>query len=279
MPWSNDVGSGVSAVLPEITQGRRIWRRQACGFGAQLVTYAPGREMARHAHLTANITVILTGSFEEEIDCRDHFCDPLSVVIKPSGTRHKTRAGDTETRTVVLEIDSSLEDELRRRFGLFDDCRWFPEARGLAPIVLGLCRSLRDGKCGSEQKVFDWFAQLGTAAAAPGSAGDRGIGVHVRRAVEHLRRDGAVSTGDLAQRLGLHPVYLARLFRERLGCSPGRVRQTIRLSSAIERIVRTNQSLAHVALGTGFSDQSHLARHVRRFAGLSAGALRQLASE
>ncbi len=264
------------AVLADITQGRRLWHHRRAGLGAQLVTYPPAREMGRHSHTTGNITLILAGSFEEEIDGHDYHCGPLCVVFKPAGTVHATRAGETGTRTLVIEVDRDVEDELRRRFGLFGECRWFHELCGLVPCVLGLGRELRHG---SEGSLDAWFARLGQAAAAAPRAAPRPcIGGHVRRAVDILRKECSISTATLAQRLGLHPVYLARLFRQELGCSPGRMRQGLRLATALDQIVRSERPLAHAALEAGFADQSHLSRQIKRHAGISAGALRRLGS-
>ena len=263
-----------SVVLADITQGCRVWRRQGPGFSAQLVAYPPGREMPRHAHRTANITFVLAGSFEEEIDAHDHLCGPLHVVVKPAGTIHATRTGDTGARTLVIEVEGSLEDELRRCHGLFDECRWFHGLSGLAPCVLGLCRGLYQG---ADEAGENWFARMGRAIAAVRPAPMCPfVGVHVRRAIELMEADRTASTAELADRLGLHPVYLARLFRKRLGCSPGRMRQGLQLAAALDRIVRTDQPLAHVALEAGFADQSHFSRQVKRYAGVSAGVLRRL---
>jgi AraC family transcriptional regulator len=268
-------------VLSDITQGRRVWRHQAAGFAAQMVSYAPQREMPRHSHRAANITVILAGSFEEEIDGHDYFTGPLAVVMKPAGSVHATRTGLVGTHSLVIEIDGPLENDLRRRFGLFDECRWFNEPCGLAPCVLDLCRRLRRGDRLTDESMGLCFARIGEAAAAASRAGagrGRALGVHVRRALELVRRDRRVSTTELAARLGLHPVYLARLFKDRLGCSPMQLRQTLQLGAAVETIIRTEQPLARVAMAAGFSDQSHLTRQVKRHAGLPAGELRRLAS-
>jgi AraC family transcriptional regulator len=266
-------------VLADITQGRRVWRVQAPGFGAQLVAYPSRSEMARHSHGTANITVILAGSFEEEIDGHDYYCEPLCVVVKPAGSVHATRTGDTGAHSLVVEIEGAMEDELRRRYGLFDQCRWFHEPCALAPCVLGLCRWLHQGGAMTDGALDGWFARLGTAArAAPRPVTRSSIGVHVRRALEIMRQERAASTADVAMRLGLHPVYLARLFRTRLGCSPGQMRQGLRLGAALDRLVQTRDPLVRVAFASGFADQSHLSRQVKRHAGVPAGVLRSLAS-
>jgi AraC family transcriptional regulator len=279
MPRPDTCAHAPSALLADITQGRRLWRHQAQGFGAQLVTHTPALDMPRHAHRCANITIVLAGSFEEEIDGHHYDCGPLCVVVKPAGTVHATRAGTAGTRSLVVDVQGGLEDELRRRVGLFDECRWFHEPCGLAPSVLGLCCELFQRGSLTDGAGSAWFSRISKAALrAPRPKRGPGLGMHVRRGLQIIQRESAVSTADLSIRLGLHPVYVARLFRERLGCSPGWLRQTLRLGAALEQIVATRQSLARVASEAGFADQSHLARQVKRYAGIPPAALRRLAS-
>jgi AraC-like DNA-binding protein/quercetin dioxygenase-like cupin family protein len=266
-------------VLVDITQGQRLWRAQSCGVGGQLVAYMPGREMPRHSHRTANITVILAGAVEEEIDGRDYVCGPLCVVVKPAGTVHATRVGDAGTRSLVVEVDAALEDGLRRRYGLFDECRWFHEPCGLASCVIGMCGAMRESDSNTSAATEHWFARLGEAmAVAPRDRSGRSLGTHLHRAVEIMRREQSISTRELASRLGLHAVYLARLFRQRLGCTPRQARRGLRLEAAVGRIVRTDEPLALLALRAGFADQSHMAREIKRRAGVPAGVLRRLGS-
>lgn len=267
-----------SSVLAEITQGRRVWRRGACGLSAQLVDYPPSYEMARHAHRSASVSIVLAGSFEEEVDGRAYCIGPLCVVMKPAGALHATRSGAAGTRTLVVEVDAAMEQTFRGRYGLLDDCRWFDGHSQVAPCVLSLCAGLWLGAFMNDAALHGWLTQLARAVAAAPAPTGQDIGRHVGQALDMMRREQALSTATLARRLGLHPVYLARLFRERLGHSPGRIRQGFRLEAAVDRIVRSAQPLASIAVRSGFSDQSHMSRHVKWQLGVSAAALRRLGS-
>ena len=80
--------------------------------------------------------------------------------------------------------------------------------------------------------------------------------------------------GDLASEVGVHPVTLARGFRKAYGCSVGAYLRLVRVTRAARRMAETGDSLAEIALGAGFADQSHFSNVFRRSTGLSPSAFR-----
>jgi AraC family transcriptional regulator len=93
--------------------------------------------------------------------------------------------------------------------------------------------------------------------------------------------DSAASPPDaitLAADLGLHPVYVARVFRRHFGCGLGEYARLVRARRACEQIVQSRQNLAQVALEAGFSDQAHLTRTLRWWLGITPAELRRTRS-
>lgn len=72
---------------------------------------------------------------------------------------------------------------------------------------------------------------------------------------------------DLARGAGVHPAHLTKCFRLRFGCSVGDYVRRLRVAAALRLITETDQTLAAIAAQTGFSDQSHMGRVVRRETG------------
>ena len=79
----------------------------------------------------------------------------------------------------------------------------------------------------------------------------------------------------LAALSGLSLHYFARAFKQSTGIPPYGYVLRRRLDKARELLVRTDVPLADIALATGFSDQSHLARHFRQTIGVSPGIFRR----
>jgi AraC family transcriptional regulator len=57
----------------------------------------------------------------------------------------------------------------------------------------------------------------------------------------------------------VHPVYLARVFRRRHGCSVSEYLRALRLEEA-GRLVLQGAPLAQAAYAAGFADQAHFTR-------------------
>lgn len=95
---------------------------------------------------------------------------------------------------------------------------------------------------------------------APFSAAWNGTGTTVRRALR-LIEQGALDSGNvdqLAERLGVGPRHLARLFARHLGASPTQVAGTLRIQRAKRLLSDSSLPVTEVAFQAGF-------RSLRRF--------------
>jgi AraC family transcriptional regulator len=81
--------------------------------------------------------------------------------------------------------------------------------------------------------------------------------------------DQPIEVAALASLAGRSPFHFTRVFAQSVGMSPHRYVVRLRLERAIE-LMRDGQSgLAEIAASTGFADQSHLSRWIRRVHGVS----------
>jgi transcriptional regulator of acetoin/glycerol metabolism/AraC-like DNA-binding protein len=95
----------------------------------------------------------------------------------------------------------------------------------------------------------------------------------VREYVEaHLAE--SIDLAALAGVAGLSLYHFARAFKQSAGVAPHTYLIERRVGRAREMLARTELSLAEIALATGFSDQSHFARHFRQRLGMTPGQFR-----
>lgn len=85
----------------------------------------------------------------------------------------------------------------------------------------------------------------------------------------------AVALSDLAEMTGLSEAYFSRAFKASTGMAPHRWYLAAKVRRAQELLVETGDSLAAVALASGFADQSHFSRAFRKITGVSPGAWRK----
>jgi AraC-like DNA-binding protein len=73
---------------------------------------------------------------------------------------------------------------------------------------------------------------------------------------------------------GLSVFHFARAFRQSFGMPPHSYLLRRRIERADRLLEQTELSLSEIALSTGFSDQSHFAKHFRRLTGMTPSTAR-----
>jgi AraC family transcriptional regulator len=98
----------------------------------------------------------------------------------------------------------------------------------------------------------------------------------LRRAQEFLHESfrSPIRVWVVAREVGVHPVHLARVFRQRYGCSVSEYLRALRLAEAGRLILRKGHTIAQAAHEAGFADQAHLCRCFAAKFGLSPKTFR-----
>lgn len=94
---------------------------------------------------------------------------------------------------------------------------------------------------------------------------------------QNLHRD--VSVGELAGAAFLSPRQFSRAFRAETGSSPAKAIEQLRLEAARLMLEHGRQSIASVALATGFGDRDRMRRAFLRVYGQSPQSLRRSSAE
>ncbi|WP_404788359.1 AraC family transcriptional regulator [Altericista sp. CCNU0014] len=88
----------------------------------------------------------------------------------------------------------------------------------------------------------------------------------------HLDRD--LSLVELAKTLNLSPTYFASAFKQAIDISPHQYVIQQRVEQATLMLSKTDLAIADIALQVGFSSQSHLTQHFKRFMGKTPKQIR-----
>jgi AraC-like DNA-binding protein len=104
-------------------------------------------------------------------------------------------------------------------------------------------------------------------------ASNRSIRPEIRWVWNQLRQqDGTVTIGHLADAIGWSHRYFDQCFRRYIGTTPKAAARRLRFAKAQDLLMAPDDlALCDIALACGYSDQSHLNREFRHFAGCSPG--------
>lgn len=84
-----------------------------------------------------------------------------------------------------------------------------------------------------------------------------------------------LSLSEIAAAVDVHPVHLARVFRQFNRCTLGEYVRSLRVKNASQRLLVSDASLAEIALSAGFSDQAHFCRIFKNQTGLTPTEFRR----
>ena len=203
---------------------------------------------------------------------------PGSLAICPAGIDCAADAKES-TDAIVVSVDpshlslaaaddSTLDVRLHERWLGFDQAL-LDLAR---TMVLESARGYPEGALFWNEIASDFIAGL---FARHSSALDSAVRGRLGKAVfkrireyvqDHI--DESIDVGVLADIAGRSPFHFSRVFVRSVGVTPHRYVVHIRLKRAVELVREGRSSLAEIAACTGFADQSHLSRWVRRIHGV-----------
>jgi AraC family transcriptional regulator len=220
----------------------------------------------------AKLCVVLRGSLDTYIG---GVAKPADVLFHPANRPIRVKTGKAGASTLSLDLDQAGADRFVEAGLDLNDARLVH-----CPSALLIAHRMREELVRRDRwtpvVLEGYVLQLMVAAFRRGEKLAQ-IPAWLRRVQERLVTD-CVSRrhlADYAQEAGVHPMHLARAFRQYVGMSVGEQIRTERVKRAAALLTATNQSLADVATCVGFCDQGHLARQFKRVLGVSPSAYRR----
>ena len=245
------------------------------GFMIGEIRYRAGQRFEKHIDHKSRISVILSGHVKESASGRDEFGGCGSIVFKPGDVAHQNIFGDLGSRIFSVVFDESFFDENPDVH--ISDWQWFHGVDSTA-VALSFAQNMLHLE--DEEDLYDELVDLYAKISRSNTDLRDQIPPWVRRVHEQIIHEypTAIRTRDLAENLGVHPVYLARVFRRYYGCSIKDLIRRVRLQYALDELSKGEKSIIQIALEAGFSDQSHLNRVFQASLHMSPGKFRNWVS-
>jgi AraC family transcriptional regulator len=259
-----------------ITQGTVVGRWEAGIVRVAEALHEPGMRLPLHAHPVPTLSLVLDGSFEEQLDRRRHWCTAGVVIYKPAGAPHANRYGRFGGRSLVVEILRPVRELLEPAGVGSEDPAIIKDEQGCG-ILLALRRKAAaagpDVELDIEELTCELVAWLGGAASAAIAGFTSTPPPWLQRVYDRVYEEYTIrpSIRVLAADAGVHPDHVSRAFRHHFGCTIGELVRRRRVEHASLAIRSTARPLSCIALEAGFSDQSHMSRSMRAYLGVTPG--------
>jgi AraC family transcriptional regulator len=252
-------------------------RCHAPGMDIAILNADPHRVVERHSHDDAHFVLVLDGLYASSAAGADAISVGTALIFNPAGTTHRdtfeASARAVTGRFMTLSIAASLMTGATNTSPgahvIRDSC-----AIGSALQLAFECSHRQsDSTLMRESLAMTLLAHVSHERNADCSDAPHWLRIAREQLDDRCHED--VRIADVARAAGVHPVYLARIFRRFIGCTPGEYLRRRRLERARVLLSRTQRSLTDVALDSGYVDQSHLAKAFKADTGSTPGAFRR----
>jgi AraC-like DNA-binding protein len=218
-----------------------------------------------HAHDNSYLSILTTGSYLEKSSNNTNQINPGDILFRPQIYTHQNRFNHSPATCFNIEFKTGCDTELDLKLKLPHQCVQYRTA-----TVPSLYKLLLNFKSGSDpdltfEFIFDWLCTINQVPH---------IGSHlpwVELVATILEQELEVhhSLKDIAARVCVHPVYLARAFKERKGLTIGEYQLKFKLAHAASRLLNTSEPITRIAFSHGFCDDPHFIRSFNAVYGIS----------
>jgi AraC family transcriptional regulator len=248
--------------------GRTLWQRRQPGLQLTLSAYSSCRLQPWHRHVHPTFFILLEGEHRDYTRQARHDQAAYTFVYHPTTTEHAGELGRRSARGLNIEYEPDWLARHQLQEADLGSYRVLHSARAQLDAFRFLATAFHDGPridAELEAQAFELLVPLVECSIRTADTPR-----WLPRALDflHARFRDAVSLRDVALEAGVHPVYLARIFRRRHGCNVSEYLRTLRLAEAA-RLVVQGAPLALAAHAAGFADQAHLCRSCSRAVGFS----------
>ena len=271
---------GASSLPYGIYFGVNQIRHEVPGFSVSVLSPTlRAEDVPLHAHENASFVFVVLGAYLSSADGAAPVSSVPMLIFNPAGTTHRDSFLLPSGRFLAVSIsDHSLRvaldwaalpaaatafatgDGVNTAFRLVQHCAAPMPASSLS--IEAMCWELLSTLSGVNlwpDKHRAYFPPwIGRA-----------------RELLHDRCSDSLQITEMAERLGVHPVYFARAFRKAFRCTPGEYRMRCRLRNAMALMRNGSIPLSEVALSAGFFDQSHFSTSFREHFGMAPQAYRR----
>jgi AraC family transcriptional regulator len=242
----------------------------------RLLCYEPGAQLARHNHGCASLSLMLEGEQRESVGQRHYDCTSHSAVLKGAGVEHANLVSPRGALGLFVEMSGETETALCDAGETPLGASYFTDG-ATRHLVRRIGQELRLRRPGAVLVVEGLlFELLGTLVRKRcGDAVRRGD-APLKRALDYLEAHfrNRLTVAVVAEQAGIHPSYLAELFRERYATSVGEWVRNRRLEFVRDALRNPDTTISSIAFRAGFADQSHLTRLFRARFGLTPAEYR-----
>jgi AraC family transcriptional regulator len=239
--------------------------------------FDPHSRLPRHAHENSYFCFGLQGVYTERYGSREVVCRPSALTFRASSQTHEAIVHGADTRVFMLEISSRWIEKLRADSLALRITSEFCGG-ALPQLCARLYREFNKTDTAAKLAIEGLTLELLAEAARQPYKGIGAAPTWLRQAREIIveRFPETLKLTQIAAEVGVHPVYLATVFRQKFGVTIGEFVRRLRIEHACAELMNGELPLAAIATQAGFADQSHFSKVFKLYVGMTPHKYRKL---
>lgn len=247
--------------------GDTLRNHEVAGFGLTETIYPPHCELPRHSHELPYFGLILRGTYTENYGEKTRLCQPSMLVYHPADEVHSQHFHQAEGRLFRIEVCQRSIERLNECVTVQNksvDFRGHVACRLAARLYCEFRRMDELSPLVIEGLALEMLGEALRASSSAARPPQPPRWLKQARELIHAHSRERLALPQVAQAVGVHPVYLAREFRRHYHSTVGEYIRQLRIEAACREMSRPDTSLAEVAVACGFHDQSHFSKIFKR---------------
>lgn len=261
---------------PGCSHGKTLKSLEVAEFIITENVHLAGSRISEHAHENAHFCFVLQGSYSEFDGRRELSCEPSTLTFRPPGEVHRDYFHDRDVRVFIIEIPPKWIEKLRDHS--IQLCRAVKFQDGPLPqLTTRLNREFHQTDAASSLIIEGLTLELmAEAARHSANGGGQKIPCWLRQAKDliHARFSENLTLDEIALEVGVHPVHMATVFRQKYRVTVGEYIRRLRIEYACLELAKGETPLGTIALDAGFANQAHFSSTFKRMTGFTPASYR-----
>ena len=228
--------------------------------------------LPKHVHMAPYASILLKGKYLERKNSQfssDLELDSKWIIFRPAGYEHSNQFGKTQSVCFNIEFNDLKIRKDQPYNSFINEFGLFRSTIELVKLVNGFFQDFPDDEMNC--LVEESLASLLSIESAATSS------YIVKNCIEYIYEhfQTPISLKDVASHLRVHPIYLARSFKNKMNITVGEFIRSTRLTRGYMSLCQSNDSLTKIGNSLGFYDQSHFTRSFRNEFGGNPSSVRK----
>lgn len=218
--------------------------------------YEPNCKVEKHYHDNDYLSILIKGSYDEKNDSENKMISCGDILFRPSLYTHEDYFENQGGTCFNIEFKSDWAKRLNTNLRLPTKLDYYKT--GSFP---SLYKSLLNFQADYNEElsfeyICDWLFQINQMNLAKGSL------PWINKITQILENelDCFHSIQSLSERVYVHPIYLIRAFKERVGITIGEYQLKMKIENSVSLLLNTSLSISDISYRNGFYDDAHFIR-------------------